>query len=116
MAIPMRGLAMGLLAALGAACVDELEVPGPAPCDELAAPASVAIGERFAVEVACAGEVPAWFDWDFGDGSEIVRSAATAREHVYGDDVASNRSFRVRVHYRDANGDARSLEATIERR
>lgn len=106
---------MVLIALLSGGCIDEVELTGPATCDSLVVPEQVALGERFTVEVSCPEGDPVWFDYDFGDDSEIIRSASPFREHVYGDDVASNFQFRVRVFYRDANGDLRDLEATITR-
>ncbi len=106
---------MVLIALLSSGCIDEVELTGPAPCDALVVPEKVAVGERFTVEVSCSEGDPGWFDYDFGDDSEIVRTASSVREHVYGDDVASNFQFRVLVFYRDDNGDLRRLEATIAR-
>jgi len=104
-----------LIVLLSGGCIDQVELTGPAPCDTLVVPEQVAVGVRFSVEVSCPNGDPEWFDYDFGDDTEIVRTASAVREHVYGDDVASNFQFRVRVFYRDDNGELHDLEATIAR-
>jgi len=97
-------------------CVEELDaLPGPEDC-AVAAPATVDIGETFRVEVVCAETQPAWFDYDFGDGSDLVRSSAAIREHRYGADRDNHALFRVRVYYPDAAGAIVHAETIIERR
>jgi len=100
---------------LAAGCVEELEVSGPADC-ALIAPDEVALGEAFELEVSCAGPVPSWFELDLGDGRPLVRTASTRWRHRYGDEAADHLWFRVQVFYTDADGQARRLEAIIERR
>ena len=109
----MKGLLLAIV--LLAGCIDEFEAPQAADC-ELVTPTQVALGEPFVVEVRCADLSPAWFDFDFGDGSDGVRTSETVREHTYGDHLGDHLWFRVQVFYVDGTGHTREIEAIVDRR
>lgn len=92
-----------MLAVGVAGCVIEsYDPPVPAVC-ELDAPEQVAVGEPFEVVASCDAEI-GWYAFDFGDGSEIVRTRDPVAGYAYSADDVQHLFYRVQVFYEDMAG------------
>ncbi|RMH38900.1 MAG: hypothetical protein D6689_18410 [Deltaproteobacteria bacterium] len=113
-----NAVALGLVASAVAVggCVEELELPPADACELLVQPETAAPGDTLVARLVCDAAPPPWVEFDFGDGSELVRTAAVEWEHVVAAGASRQRFLRVQAFYPDASGALVRVAVTLPRR